>query len=62
MNTNSNKFSHILVNIGGRRDSRRTRSNRYADGSRRSERHRFELDLVSPIERALMGTIGRPWA
>jgi hypothetical protein len=52
MNTKSNKLTHILVNNGGRRDSRWTPSNPYARRSRRGERQSV---VLSPIERALIG-------
>ena len=53
MNSASSKFSNILVNSGGRRKVS------HPAGDRRGKRSELTL---SPIQSALMGTIGRPWA
>jgi hypothetical protein len=60
MESNSNKFSNILVNIGGRRNSSHASNDRRHDDWR-GDRPEFEL-VLSPVQSALMGTIGRPWA
>jgi hypothetical protein len=59
MNTKSNKFSNILVNNGGRRDSRRAPSDPYARGNWTGRR---QLVVLAPMDRALMGALGRPVA
>lgn len=60
MNSASNKFSNILVNSGGRRKASHASGDRRR-GDWRGARPEFELAL-SPMQTALMGTIGRPWA
>jgi hypothetical protein len=59
MNTNSDKFSNILVNSGGRRRFSHLSSDRRR-GDWRGERPELEL-VLSPLQSTLMATIGRPW-
>ena len=59
MNSSSNKFSNILVNSGGGRNSSQLPNYRRR-GDWRGERPELEL-VLSPLQSTLMATIGRPW-
>jgi hypothetical protein len=61
MNTTHNTFNGLLPNNGGQRDHRPWHSNPYARAAGNGERSGYEYPL-SAIEKALMGTLGRPFA